>query len=94
MAPVVHEVTLKNVPMNKNPLKHDEGVEDEVEIEDVEDIEQEEELQAEATEIPPIDPVLSQQIMSSLKALAGPGMIPPTQAHSNPLVAKTMTMTG
>ncbi|XP_015159605.1 uncharacterized protein [Solanum tuberosum] len=78
--------------MNENPHAHHEGVE-----ENVEEVGQEEEVQAEATSIPPIDPVLARQIMSLLKGLAGPGVLPfvqATQAPANPPNASTAPKTG
>lgn len=54
------------------------------------EVEKEERGQAEAIGIPPIELVLCQYIMSFLKGLTVPGMIPPTQAPLNPPVAKNM----
>ena len=51
-------------------------------------------MQAEVIGIPPIDPMLGQQILSFLKGLAGPGMLPPTQALTNPLVARNVPQIG
>uniref|UniRef100_M1DWC7 Uncharacterized protein n=1 Tax=Solanum tuberosum TaxID=4113 RepID=M1DWC7_SOLTU len=47
-------------------------VEENVEVVDEENVGQEEEVHAETTGIPPLDPVLAQQIMSFLKGLVGP----------------------
>ena len=89
----VNEALIDNVSVNENPLEHNEEIEKEVEIEDVDEDEQEEGMQAEATGIPTIDLVLITQIISFLKGLAGTGMLPPTQTHTNPLVARTVPMT-
>ena len=62
--------------MNENPHAHHE----EIEKENVEDVGQEGEVQAETTCVPPLDPVLSQQIISFLKGLVGPGVLPSAQA--------------
>ena len=53
-------------------------------------------MQAETTYIPPIDPVLSQQLMSFLKWF-GPGVLPSTQgtqAPTNPPIAITFPKVG
>ncbi|XP_015075547.1 uncharacterized protein LOC107019648 [Solanum pennellii] len=42
----------------------------------MEEVGQEEEVQAETTGVPPIEPVLAQQIMSFLKGLVGPRVMP------------------
>uniref|UniRef100_M1DVT8 Uncharacterized protein n=1 Tax=Solanum tuberosum TaxID=4113 RepID=M1DVT8_SOLTU len=63
-----------------------------IDVENIEEAGQEEEVQAETTDIPPIDSVLARQIMSFLKGLVGPGVLPSvqtTQAHSIPHVAIT-----
>lgn len=67
---------------------NNEEIEEEVEFGNVEEVENEEGGQVEDTWIPPIDPGLAQQIMSFLKGLDGPGMIPPTQVPTNPPVGK------
>ena len=56
-------------------------------------IEHEKGVQDEATRIPPIDPVLDEQIISFLKGLAGRGMLPSAQIPTNPLVASTAPKT-
>uniref|UniRef100_M1DWB3 Uncharacterized protein n=1 Tax=Solanum tuberosum TaxID=4113 RepID=M1DWB3_SOLTU len=64
---------------------------------DVEDVGQEEEVQAETIDVLPIDPVLAQQIMSFLKGLVGPGVLPSAQAPqapTNPHVATTVPKVG
>ena len=80
--------------MNKNPYVHNEDIEKDIEVGDVEEIEHEEGVQAEATRIPPIDPVLYKQIISFLKGLAGRGMLPSAQIPTNPLVGSTASKMG
>ena len=88
VAPAVYEVSMDNIPMNENRLAHNKEIEEEVDIEGVKEIEQEEGVHGAAIGIPLINPVLAQQIMSFLNGLAGPVMLPPTQALTNPLVAR------
>ena len=63
MAHSMNEVPNDNVLVNENPPVHNKEIEEEVEFENVEEVENEEEVQDEAIGIPPIDPVLAQQIM-------------------------------
>uniref|UniRef100_M1DBS8 'chromo' domain containing protein n=1 Tax=Solanum tuberosum TaxID=4113 RepID=M1DBS8_SOLTU len=88
---------VKNAPRNEAPLVHHEEVEENVEVENEKNVGQEEEVQTETTCIPPLDPVLAQQIMSFLKGLVGPGLFPyvqATQAPANPLIAITVPKVG
>uniref|UniRef100_M1DH08 Uncharacterized protein n=1 Tax=Solanum tuberosum TaxID=4113 RepID=M1DH08_SOLTU len=100
VAPVENGAPIGNDPVNENSPMHHEEIEEEVEVENVENVEeigQEEEVQAEATCIPLIDPVLAQHIMSFLKGLAEPGMLPSvqaTQAPTNHHVASTAPKIG
>uniref|UniRef100_M1DPB4 'chromo' domain containing protein n=1 Tax=Solanum tuberosum TaxID=4113 RepID=M1DPB4_SOLTU len=68
-----------------------------VDVENIEDVGQEEEVQAETTDVPSIDPVLARHIMSFLKELVGPALLPSvqaTQAPVNPPVASTVPKMG
>ncbi|KAH0672114.1 hypothetical protein KY284_023201 [Solanum tuberosum] len=76
---------IENAPVNEKPYVHHEEIEEEnVDVEDFEDVEQEEEVQAGTTCVPPLDPVLAQQIMSFLKGLVGPGVVHSVQATQDP----------
>ena len=79
--------------MNKNPYVHNEDIEKDIEVGDVEEIEHEEGVQAEATRIPPIDPVLYKQIISFLKGLDGRGMLSSAQIPTYHLIASTAPKT-
>uniref|UniRef100_M1AL36 Retrotransposon protein, Ty3-gypsy subclass n=1 Tax=Solanum tuberosum TaxID=4113 RepID=M1AL36_SOLTU len=93
-------VPIENVPQNEAPYVHQEEIEENIEVENMENVEevgQEEKVQAETTGIPPIDPVVSQQIMLFLKGLASPGVVPSvqaTQAPANTPIAITTTKVG
>ena len=91
MAPIVNEVSIDNVPINWNPLVHNEKIE--YEVEDVEEIERGKGVKDKATGIPLVDPVLAQQIMSFLKGLADLRMPPPAQAPTDPPVARNAPKT-
>ncbi|KAH0746513.1 hypothetical protein KY290_008221 [Solanum tuberosum] len=75
---------VENAPRDEVPPTHYEEVEEIVEIEDEGDVGQEEDAPARNTGVPPLDPVLSQQIMSFLKRLVGPGFLPAVQATQSP----------
>uniref|UniRef100_M1DLJ5 'chromo' domain containing protein n=1 Tax=Solanum tuberosum TaxID=4113 RepID=M1DLJ5_SOLTU len=77
--PAGNGAPVENAPMNENPHAHHEEIEENVDV-DIEDLGQEGEVQAETTCVPPLDPVLSQQIISFLKGLVGPGVLPSAQA--------------
>ena len=54
-------------------------------------------MKVETTSILPFDPVLDQQIMSFLKGLVGPGVLPPvqaTQSPANPFITISTPMVG
>uniref|UniRef100_M1C9H4 Uncharacterized protein n=1 Tax=Solanum tuberosum TaxID=4113 RepID=M1C9H4_SOLTU len=87
-----------NVPAEESAARsRGRDIDKNVGVENVEDVGQEEEVQAETTDVPPIDLVLARQIMSFLKGLVGPGVLPSvqaTQAPANPHVASTAPKTG
>uniref|UniRef100_M1CNY4 'chromo' domain containing protein n=1 Tax=Solanum tuberosum TaxID=4113 RepID=M1CNY4_SOLTU len=94
--PAGNGAPVENAPMNENPHAHHEEIEENVDV-DVEDLGQKREVQAETTCDPPLDPVLAQQIMSFLKGLVGPGVLPsaqPTQAPTNSHVTSTSPKVG
>ncbi|KAH0743175.1 hypothetical protein KY290_031168 [Solanum tuberosum] len=84
VSPTRDGATIENVPRNENPHVHHEEIEENVEVEDEENVGQEKEVQAETTGIPPLDPVLAQQIMLFLKGLVGPGVPPSVQVTQAP----------
>uniref|UniRef100_M1DKA2 Uncharacterized protein n=1 Tax=Solanum tuberosum TaxID=4113 RepID=M1DKA2_SOLTU len=63
-----------------------------MEIENEEVVRPENEVQDETTGIPPLDPVLAQLVMSFLKGLVGPGILPAVQA-TQPLINRPVTST-
>ncbi|WMV44926.1 hypothetical protein MTR67_038311 [Solanum verrucosum] len=75
VAHVGDEALVKNAPMNENPHAHHEEIEENVDVEDVEEVGHEKEVPTGTTGVPPLDPVLAQQIMSFLMGLVGPGVI-------------------
>uniref|UniRef100_M1DWI5 Uncharacterized protein n=1 Tax=Solanum tuberosum TaxID=4113 RepID=M1DWI5_SOLTU len=85
MSPICGLITLvKNAPKNEVPCVHYEEVEKNVEVKNEEDVGQDKEVQSETTCIPPLDLVLAQQIMTFLKELVGPGVLPTVQATQTP----------
>ncbi|WMV08779.1 hypothetical protein MTR67_002164 [Solanum verrucosum] len=96
-APTRDRSPVENALRNEAPLAHHKEVEENKEVENEENVGQEEEVQADTTGIPLLDPVLAQQIMSFLKGLVGPGVLPSiqaTQAPANPIVAITAPKVG
>lgn len=80
----MNEVSIDNVPINWNPLVHNEKIE--YEVEDVEEIERGKGVKDKATGIPLVDPVLAQQIMSFLKGVVSPRFVPSVQATQAPII--------
>lgn len=73
--------------MNQNNHAHHEDIEENFDVKDVvnvEDVGQEGEVHAETTDVATIDPVLAPHIMSFLKGLVGPGVIPSVQETQDP----------
>lgn len=73
--------------MNDNPIEHHEELYENVDIEDMQNYEvvgQKGKLQTETIGVPPIDPVLAQQITSFFKGLVGPRELPSFQSNQDP----------
>ncbi|KAH0743076.1 hypothetical protein KY290_031069 [Solanum tuberosum] len=97
VAPTRDRVPIENAPQNEASPVHHEEIEENVEVENIEEVGQKEEVQAKTTGVPPIDPVLAQQIMSFQKGLVGPGVLPyaqAIQAPSNHPIAITVPKVG
>uniref|UniRef100_M1DNB4 Uncharacterized protein n=1 Tax=Solanum tuberosum TaxID=4113 RepID=M1DNB4_SOLTU len=86
VAPAGNGAPIENAPVNENPHVHHEDIEEE----NVEDVGQEEELQAETTDVPHIDPVIAQQIMSFFTA-PKLGATGGNDAFFRPLLGSVMT---
>ncbi|WMV37214.1 hypothetical protein MTR67_030599 [Solanum verrucosum] len=84
VAPSRGGASVENDPRKEKPFVHPEEIEENIEVENDEDVGQEEEVQAETIYIPPLDPMLAQQIMSFMKRLVGPGVHPTNQATQTP----------
>uniref|UniRef100_M1DL04 'chromo' domain containing protein n=1 Tax=Solanum tuberosum TaxID=4113 RepID=M1DL04_SOLTU len=97
VAPAGNEDHVQNALMNENPHAHHEEIEENVDVENIEDVGQEKEVQDETIDVPPIDTVLARHVMSFLKWLVGPGVLPSvqaTQAPTNPHVASNAPKMG
>uniref|UniRef100_M1DZK8 'chromo' domain containing protein n=1 Tax=Solanum tuberosum TaxID=4113 RepID=M1DZK8_SOLTU len=84
VAPARDGAPAENVPREEAPPASQELVEDNVEIEDEGDVGQEENAPARNTDVPHLDPMLAQYIMSFLKGLVGLGVLPAVQAAQTP----------
>ena len=75
--------------MNENPSADNKKIERDIEGGYVEEVGHDEQVPVETTIVPSLDPVLAQQILSFLKGLVCPGLLPAIQATQAPDVPFT-----
>uniref|UniRef100_M1DYL7 'chromo' domain containing protein n=1 Tax=Solanum tuberosum TaxID=4113 RepID=M1DYL7_SOLTU len=95
--PTTDGAPVENAHRNEASHAHHEEVEENIKIENQENVRQEEEVQYKTIGIPSLDRVLTQQIITFLKRLVGPGVLPSVQATpapANPLIANTVLKVG
>ena len=81
-----------NAPRNEAPPLHHDKIEEDVNVQNEGDVEQDEEVHAETTCFHPLDTVLAQQIMSFLKGLASPGLLPYAQVAQDFAIGLLVTL--
>lgn len=82
--PTRNGATIDNSTRNKSHFAQHEEIEENEEVDNDKDILQDEEVHAETTRIPPLYPVLSQQIMLFVKTLVGLGVLLEVQETQDP----------